>query len=217
MAECVAVAGIENGLDRPPADAPTTQPDECTQARRQLADVQHVAGRHGIEVANQGVGTVLMLCNRIEERTQLEDTAALRPRRMHRTEMHPEDPPRQAVGNDLEKRMARDARPVPRRVRHRPSAQEAERCASLRSPLCHSSGAADALDHIRSGRFLQDDEVGLGGTDDRRECLLTSLTAVANVVGEQSQDSRLLVTLAFDEGEVWLSEQITTEVNHRVP
>ena len=59
-AERVDVAGVEHDLNRAPADAPAAQPDERAQARRQLAEVEHVAGRQRVEVAGEQVEAALV-------------------------------------------------------------------------------------------------------------------------------------------------------------
>jgi hypothetical protein len=57
MTKRVDVAGIEDGLYRTPPNPPAAQPDERTQAMRQLPEVEQFPGREGVEIADQRMGT----------------------------------------------------------------------------------------------------------------------------------------------------------------
>src|SRR5436190_11382953 len=72
MTERVGVAGVEDGLDRPPANPAAAQPDERPETRRQLAHVQSLAWRKRVEVADQRVKATLALPQGPEQGAQLE-------------------------------------------------------------------------------------------------------------------------------------------------
>ena len=102
----VHIAAVEDDLDRSPAHRPPAQPDERTEPSRELAEVEQLPRREGIEIPGQDVEAVLMLRDGFQQRAQFDHAPAFGPRGMHRTQVHAEDP-RFASGQlNLEKRVA---------------------------------------------------------------------------------------------------------------
>src|SRR5690349_21777179 len=130
---------------------------------------------------------MLMLSDRRQQRTQLEETAPLGPRRVHRAQMHAEDPQRLALRHDLDERVARQPRPMPLRVDDAGTAQVAERLTRERSRVGHASAGRERFDHVRPRRFLENHDVGRTAVDDLRDLLDASGSAALNVVGEQAK------------------------------
>src|SRR3954471_4379799 len=101
MAEGVGVAGVEDRLNRPPADPAAAQPDEGPQTGRQFPQVENLAWRERVEVADQRVEAAFPMTERPKERAQLEPAAALGPGRVHRAQVDPDDRDVGPLGSDL--------------------------------------------------------------------------------------------------------------------
>src|SRR5687768_15019993 len=129
-----------------------------------------------------------MLRDSLQQRAQFDDAAALRPRRVHRTQVDAEDAGAVDRQLDLEERMARDPRTVPAKALDFLPAQESKRLAAARPPLLHVTVVREALDHRRIGGFLQDDDVGIAGADDAGERLFPPFAAVLDVVAQDSSE-----------------------------
>src|SRR4051812_22918882 len=186
-AEDVNVSGVEDDLDRVPANAPAAQPDERPQPRRQLAEIQHVPRSEGVEVAGQQVKAAVVRPDGAQQRVQLEGAVPLGPRRVDGAEMDAEHREVDAGGVDFEKGMARDARPVPEVIGDALPAHEAERGLRLRAALRHPAPGRDALDNRGVGGFLKDDEIGVTGGDDGGDLLFPAAAPMADVVGQQAE------------------------------
>ena len=164
-AEDVDVALVEDDLDRAPADASAAQPDERAQPARQLAEVEHVAGRQGVEVAGEQVEAAIV---RAIVRSRLRSSIARR-RSVHAActalRCTPNTGSRRRPDGSRGTRGATGAAGATD-ARDRRPAHEAERRLRLRAALRHAGTAARPIDDRRPGGFLEDDEVRLAGGDD---------------------------------------------------
>src|SRR5258705_3052954 len=187
LTERIDVTHGQHGGDRSPPDVPAAQPDERTQAPRQLARIEDVAWRHGVEVADEDVWTLSARGDAAQERAQLQQAAPLRPCRMPRAEVHAEHPPARRRRLDFQERVARNRGLAPCNGRHGLTAHERQRLAGARRPLVHAPVALDALDDIRPGRLFEHDDVRGDGTDHGGKRLLPARAAAPECVREDAK------------------------------
>src|SRR6187399_2545538 len=98
--------------------------------------------------------TMLVRANRVEERTQLHQTTALRPRRMDGTQMDAEHTPRSGRRQQLEKGMSREPRTMPGGGDDRLARQIGERIAAATPPVAKPRCRRQAFDDNRARRLL---------------------------------------------------------------
>src|SRR5215216_2597359 len=67
-AKTIVIPRVEHQLNRLALQLPTTDPNQRSQPRRHLMNVQSFTRRERVEVANQNVKAVLMSLNPVEER-----------------------------------------------------------------------------------------------------------------------------------------------------
>ena len=103
------------------------------------------------------------------------------------TEMHAKYAPLYTVRNNLQVRVAGEARLVPFDVGERPAAHIPERPSALGTPLDHAGLPRDLFDDGRPGRLLEDDDIRRCCVDDGAQCRFAAHTAVPDVVGQQPQ------------------------------
>ena len=75
-------------FDGAPADPAAAQPDQGTQARRELPEVEDVARRERVEIAREQVEPAVVLLDGPEQSVQLDHASPLGPCGMHRAEVH---------------------------------------------------------------------------------------------------------------------------------
>src|SRR5215207_3478371 len=183
----IDVASVEDDLDRPPADLPSTQPDQRAQSSRELAEVQQLPWRERVEVAGEHMKPALVLRDRLQQGAKLDDPTAFRPCGMYRAEVNTKDPHVAPRRTDLEKRVPGDPRFVPAETLNRTAADESERLSFSRGPLLHPCLSRDRLHARCVGRLLEHDQVGVACADDRTERTLVPFATAADVVGQDSK------------------------------
>ena len=80
-----------------------------------------------------------------------------------------------------------EAGPVPREVRQPAAGDEAERLSRTGRPLGHRCAPGDLLDDSRTGRLLEDHQVGIAGANHAQQCILAAASAVPDVVAEHPE------------------------------
>ena len=163
-----------------------------TSARSRAGSLRTSSSSPGASVLKSPTSTCGPGCSRADrgqQRAQLVDAPPLGPRRVHGAQVHAEHAPRRPRRHDLEKGVARHARPVPRRVRDRHAAHEAERLAGRATPTapcrCPRASRSTTAGCVASCSTTRS---GAARADHRGERRLAAGAAVADVVGQESKD-----------------------------
>ena len=122
-----------------------------------------------------------------EQRAQLEHPAPLGPGRVHRAEMHAEQPQSFARRHDLDERMPREPGSRPLGERHRLAAEEAERLLRERSPFRHAGGRGDSLEFAGSVASCSSTRSGAQALITVAIAWVAAAPAVLDVVGQEAE------------------------------
>ena len=185
--EDIAIARVEDDLNRAPANPPAAQPHERLEAMRQLSNVEQFPWRERVEITSQHVESMLVSFDAFQERTQFLYAASFGPRRVNGAQVHAKDTDPIAFGHDFQKRVARHARVMPFSVKDRQTADKSQRFARTGTADLHAGALSQPFDNGRLGRLLKDDEVRAAGADHRKEGPLAASTSVPDVVGEKAE------------------------------